>query len=779
MIRCLGGFEARDGDRILDGFESQKVRALLVFLLFHRDRRCSRDRLASLLWPEKDEEAARRNLRQAVYNLKQVLPAVDEGTETILADRDHIEFQPGLPIWFDVDEFNVSRKRGLVDERVDPHYLAEAASIYRGDLLQAFSIKDSSEFEHWLTQERAQLREQAAGVYKTLVECYLARGEIRLGTRYAHRLATIDPLSEEAHGYLIQLYGYSGRRSRAVAQYETLRQLLDEELGIEPSAETKRSLAVALSEGERDTMKPEEGEPVGPLLPLVGRRSPFESLERQWTRALDSGHHVTLVCGEPGVGKTRLVRSCLESVSSRSGTTVLKGRGDGAIPRPYQPIAQVLQNAFNSHAGAADFSLELVPVKVLREVARLLPDLADLLGASSPPSEDTVDRDHLFSCIARFLDLFVGAGDTKEATALILFLDDLDATDKDSLLVLRHLLQRSGPAPLWIVATCDRSDRAHLLAELGEDPESTDCFIDLERLNALASEEIAASLVDEHEATALAEFLVQRGGGLPVTITAWINFLWDEGILRSVSGDWRLAGSTDDLPPSVDASIDHLVLQRLSHLPSSTRRLATLASMIGQPFTADLLQEAEDEHMTVIHLGLQILLERWLVQRHVSSWSTLYSEEAGGERPSRETAGETFEFAHRRIQQAIYRAVSPDRRRFLHGRLADVLTARGETDERHCELMAFHLSNAGRWQEAFPFLLSAARKSAAVMAGETATFYYEKADLAASQATEASGERRHVEHWKSEQEDLQGEYRSFLERLQSRQGNSSAADPVQ
>ncbi len=771
-IRCLGGFEVRLGDRTLDGFESQKVRALLVFLLFHRDRRSSRDRLASLLWPEKEEEAARRNLRQAVYNLKRVLPAIDDQTEAVLADRDHIAFHPRLSIWFDVDEFHKSRQRGLFEDRVDPHYLAEAAGVYRGDLLQAFSIKDSSEFEHWLSHERTQLREQAANVYRTLVECYLARGEIRLGTRFAHRLATIDPLSEEAHGYLIQLYGYSGRRSRAVAQYETLRHLLDEELGIEPSAETQKILAVALSEGERDAIKPEEGEPVGPLLPLVGRRSPFEQLEEQWRQALDSGRHATLVCGEPGVGKTRLVRSFLDSVSSRSGTTVLKGRCDEAIPRPYQPIAQVLQNAFSSHTGDVEFSLEMVSTKVLQEVARLLPDLADLLGAPAAAVEGTEGRHKLFSCIGSFLDLFISSGDSREAGALILFLDDLDAADNDSLQLLRYLVQRSGPHPLWIVATCDSNSRANLLERLGEDRDSSDHALELERLDALASEEIAAALVNERQAAGLADFLVERGGGLPVAITAWINYLWDEGILRSLSGEWRLTRTIDDLPPTVDGSLDHLVLQRLSHLPSSTRRLATLASIIGQQFTADLLQEAEEEHMTVIDLGLQILLERWLVQRHVSSWSTPYNETAT-EHSGRETAGDTFEFSHRRIQQAIYRAVSPGRRRFLHRQLAEVLASRGGAEDRQCEALAFHLSHAGQWREAFPYLQMAARKAAAVMAAETATFYFEKADLAAAQAAESSDEEEHLEHWRAQREELQRQYRRFLATSSSPVDNGS------
>lgn len=765
MVRCLGGFEVRHGDRVLSGFESQKVRGLFAYLLCHRQRPLSRDFLASLLWPERNEDAARRNLRQALYNLKRVLPSLgDDGTEALVADRDSVQVHPQLDLWFDVEEFNLSRKKGQAEGRIDPHYLAEAAGIYRGDLLHAFAVKDSSEFEHWLTTERGRLREQAAQVYKTLVESYMARGEFRLGTRYAHRLAAIDPLSEEAHRYLIRLYGYSGRRSRAVAQYEELRRLLAEELDIEPSKETQQTLKEAMSERRRTDTEPDEGEPVGPLLPLVGRRASYDRLEEQWRHALSTGHHVTLVCGEAGIGKTRLVRSFLDAVSSRSGTAVLKGRCDGSIPRPFQPIAQVLQNAFSHHTNDADISLEMVPLTVLREVSRLLPDLADLLGGGPSPISKPIGRKRLFDSVARFLDLFVGGGSDAEGRALILFLDDLHFADRDSCDLLEFLSRHSGRAPLWIVATCDSGDAPELLARLGEDPNNADQCIELQRLDELATEEIATSLFGEREAATMVPFLQRQGDGLPVAVTAWVNFLWDEGLLQPATGEWRLTQSVDSLPQPGDGSIDHLILQRLKHLPSSTRRLATLASIIGSRFTADLLQRAEDEHMTVIDLGLQILLERWLIQRHAPSWTTLRRDTPSTN--TRQTAGDTFEFSHRRIQQAIYRAVSPDRRRYLHRRTAEVMAAEGGAEERHPEQLGFHYSHAGLWSEAFPHFQNAARKAAAVMAGEAATFYYERADLAATHAAELSGDPEHQQHWNALQESLQHEHRNFRDRFQ-------------
>lgn len=766
MVRCLGGFEVKLGDRALNGFESQKVRGLFVYLLYHRERPLGRELLASLLWPERDEEAARRNLRQAVYNLKRVLPSAgDDTTECLRADRDSIQLNPDLDLWFDVEEFNRCRKKGQSGDRIDPHYLAESAGIYRGDLLPAFTVKDSSEFEHWLSGERARLKEGAAAVFKTLVECYLARGELRLGTRYAHRLAAIDPLSEEAHRYLIQLYGYSGRRSRAVAQYEELRRLLAEELDIEPSEETQETLREALAKQESADQAPDEREPVGPLLPLVGRRTSYDRLEEQWRFALQTGHHVSLVCGEPGIGKTRLVRSFLDAVSSRSGTTVLKGRCDVSIPRPFQPIAQVLQNAFSHHTNNADFSLEMVPLTVLREVSRLLPDLAELLGGGPSPISKPVGRKRLFDCVARFLDLFVGSGKDAESRALILFLDDLHFADQDSCDLLQFLARHAGRAPLWIVATCDASSAPQLLDRLGLDPGHPDQCIELSRLDGPATEEIAAALFGEHEAAAMVPFLEQRGGGLPVAITAWINHLWDEGHLQPAHGQWRLTTSPESLPPPDDSSIDRLILQRLQRLPTSTRRLATLASILGNRFSADLLQRAEDEHLTVISLGLQILLERWLIQPHAPSWTTLHRAPPPNAE-GRETTNDIFEFSHHRIQQAIYRAVSPDRRRYLHRRAADVMGAEGGADERLAEHLGFHYANAGQWTSAFPCFQNAARKAAATMAGEVATFYYERADLAATRAAELNSDSQYLRRWKSEKERLHQEHANFRDRFQ-------------
>ncbi|MCB1058485.1 MAG: hypothetical protein KDD11_23525, partial [Acidobacteria bacterium] len=69
-VRLFGGFDVRDESRHLSGFESQKVRALLAYLVCNRRRELSRESLADLLWPALSQSDGPRNLRQGLYNLR-------------------------------------------------------------------------------------------------------------------------------------------------------------------------------------------------------------------------------------------------------------------------------------------------------------------------------------------------------------------------------------------------------------------------------------------------------------------------------------------------------------------------------------------------------------------------------------------------------------------------------------------------------------------------------------------------------------------------------------
>ncbi|HEX7185263.1 MAG TPA: AAA family ATPase [Thermoanaerobaculia bacterium] len=730
-VRLLGGFEVWWQGRQVGGFESQKVRALLAYLLCHRSRAFSRDHLTGLLWPEKDPDAARHALRQAIYNLKSVLPGGGSPQPPILSSHAGLQLNPECRVWLDVEAFEDALRRGRGREASDPQQLTTAAQLYRGELLAGFFVKDCLSFEDWLVAEQERLREAAVEVLRILAELYSRRGEHRFAIHYARRLVALEPLSEEAYRELMRLHALGGRRSRALAEYEKLQTLLRNELGVEPLEETRALYESILLDAREEAAPVEDAEPIGPLVPLVGRAEALAALREPWQRVFEGEGRLTLVTGEAGVGKTRLIKSFLDSVTSQRRALVLKGRGyELAAPVPYLPFREVLGNAIAEESEVAERALASLPAEALSDLALLFPELCELrpdLPVPSPLPEG-VGRERLFESVARFLEeLCDGSG---EGDPLILLLDDLHLADRDTFDLLEHLLVRLERCPVWIVAAYRPAevDPKHPLSRLGDLRAGPPAVVSIERLPPSALREIAEFLVGEEQAPVLAHLLTSRTGGLPLAVAELINFLWDEGALVPREGGvWRLAGDSGPLHLPRTGGLDDMILRRIRRLPTSTRRLVALAAVASSSFESGLLEKAGEEHPLVVEVGLELMLKRWLIRQFSPYWSSGRRERdivlwARGARRG------SFEFAHPRIRSAIYEDINPLRRQAMHGQVGAALeTLYGDRTERSCEMLAYHFTAAGQWEKAAVYLEMAARKASALQAVETARYYRRQA----------------------------------------------------
>ena len=724
-VRLLGGCEVWAGDRQIGSFESQKARALLAYLVYYRRRSFSQDHLGSLLWPELEPEAARHALRQAVYDLRSQLE--DDGASLIRTTDLEIGLDSEADCWLDVEAFEEALREG---EATDPHHLVTAVQLYRGELLAGFFVRECPELEGWLAAEQTRLREAAVEVLRRLTESYRRRGEYRFGVHYARRLVAIEPLSEEAHRGLMHLFALSGQRNRALAHYEGLSNLLREELGVAPQPETREVYESILTQAAELEGAAQNEEPIGPLVPLAGRGGGYEKLREAWDRVLQGSMCFTLVTGEGGVGKTRLIKSFMDASTSMRRATVLKGRCYELAPLvPYQPILEVLRSAFSEEVELAEQSLATASGEVLEDLVRLVPDLLPELPAPGPCE----DRRRLFGSVARFID-----GLCREGDPLILFLDDLHLADRDTLDLLMSLTARL-QGPVWIIAVClpDDLEPDHPLEQIVRYGESKGRATRLEvgRLDPAALEQIAESLVGEAQRAELARFLVERSEGLPLAMTEIINYLWDEGLLVSRGpGRWTLAGSLGaaDLPED----LDELIRLRIRRLPNSTKRLATLAAIMGQRFDIHLLQEAADEHAAVIEIGLEILLKRWLIRQFAHSWT---SARRGN-----------FEFSHKRIRGAVYRELNPLRRQAMHTQVAEGLERLG--GGRDPEALAFHFAAAGLWEKALPYFKRALERATSVLAVDTARRYCDQAIDALNRLVAGARSEAQAARWRSERE---------------------------
>ena len=258
-IALLGQFQVTLAGQPVNTFANDKARSLLAYLAVESERAHSRSSLAALLWPEYSDASARTNLRQALHQLRDAIGdtlAVPGAAVTpfLLTSRQAIQFNRAAPFHLDVATFQTLLQVGTEHQhRPDTHgdqggalanclacrqRLQQAAELYTGDFLHGFAVTDSPPFEEWrrITQERLHL--QMVSLLSQLANAYEALGNPELTRHYATRQLSLEPWREEAHLQLMRALALSGQRTAALVQYQTCRQVLATELGIEPNAAT-------------------------------------------------------------------------------------------------------------------------------------------------------------------------------------------------------------------------------------------------------------------------------------------------------------------------------------------------------------------------------------------------------------------------------------------------------------------------------------------------------------------------------------------------------------
>lgn len=701
-IRLLGSFEVRVDGRAVDGFESQKVRGLLAYLAMARGVPRGRERLAALFWPEHEPHSARSSLRQALYNLRSTLAPA----RPVVSTHQTVTFARDPDVRVDAEDFEEALRRGM--DEAAPHLLAQAVRLYDGDFLSGCPVRAGAELEDWLAEQRERLREGAIQALRTLIAHQRERGDHRLAIQHGQRLLALDPLAEEAHRQLMSLYGLSGRRGRALSQYEALRNLLDRELGVEPEEETHALYRSILDEEQVAGQRGEGVAPVGPIIPLAGRERELVVLRRTWAAVQRGGGAFTLLEGEPGVGKSRLAKSFL-SAAERSAGAVLLARCRGFEPEvPYQAIRDALRNGVDEETDAAHLALAGAPAELVAEIARLLPELDQPPAAAAG---DSAARDRLADAVWQVLRRLTQMAGRRAARPVVLLLDDLHLADRTTLSLLERLLPRLASAPVWILATAATGWRAEAvdpLARLRPEAQKGRAEVGqifLDRLEEGAVRQIARRLTGERESGELARLYLRYTGGLPLAIAELTNLLADEGVLaRSAHGGWTATSPLDRVRLPETATLREIILRRIGRLPTSTRRLVMLAAVLGHGFDAVLLREVEREHMAVVECGLEVLLDRWLVRHATSQWQASRREPdivlwAGGARRG------VFEFSHEIVRRTVYDSLDRTRRRLLHRLVAETLEQRSGEDREACrELLAYHYARAGAWDRTVSYL---------------------------------------------------------------------------
>src|SRR5437667_7525877 len=387
--------------------------------------------------------------------------------------------------------------------------------------------------------------------------------------------------------------------------------------------------------------------------PFVGRESELDLLENTLARTIrDRRPHVFTIYGEPGVGKSRLLREFLAGVE---GATILAGRalpyGEGVT---YWPLAEMVKAA----AGITDDD----PMETAREklIERCGDEaIAELLGLASGVME-AVEGQRGAPEIAWAAREF--ADELADVQPLVMVFEDIHWAEEPLLELIDHLAQWVRERALLILCLA-RPELLDVRPGWGGGRVRTTA-IELEPLGREDSEALADALLEEHRVTGKVRArLLDKTEGNPLFVEETVRMLVEEG-----------AEGGDRIPDSLQAMIG----ARIDRLPAGAKILLQRGSVIGRTFWAGAIDHLSPEyHSDELDDMLDDLLLRDFVTREERS--TITGEAA-------------YRFKHVLIREVAYGGLSKSGRAEYHTRFAEWL--REKADKELLEIRAYHLDQA-------------------------------------------------------------------------------------
>jgi DNA-binding SARP family transcriptional activator len=264
-ISLLGGFDVAVGAKPVgpEAWRRRKPAALLKILALAPGQRVHREQVMDLLWPDLDLGAAGANLRKAIHQARTALDGASRGAARLIEFQNDVLSLASEGLVVDTVCFRsaltVARRSGDRDRYRD------ALAWYRGDLLP------EDPYEEWAGAPRRELHEEYVSGLSEWCSLLQAHGDIEGAIETSRFLVAAEPTREESHAVLMGLYGLAGRRGDALRQYDHLSDVLDRELGVEPSArvQTLRE-EINARRSEEPELTAELWERVGDLRVLAG-----------------------------------------------------------------------------------------------------------------------------------------------------------------------------------------------------------------------------------------------------------------------------------------------------------------------------------------------------------------------------------------------------------------------------------------------------------------------------------------------------------------------------
>ncbi|MDH3943206.1 MAG: ABC transporter substrate-binding protein [Anaerolineae bacterium] len=440
---------------------------------------------------------------------------------------------------------------------------------------------------------------------------------------------------------------------------------------------------------------------------MVGRRKEFEQARERWNEAKVGKGFLLLISGEPGIGKSRLLREISTHVEVSRGI-VLTGTSYQEGGMPYAPFKQIVRQAMRGNLleglGVPDDTSAAL-VKLVPELSTKFPKLA-----ASEEQDPQTEQRMLFEHMTVFFNLL------SMGKPLLLALEDAHWADSGSLYLLRHLGREMRHSAVMTAATYREvelhENRAFHEVLLDFNRERMGERLKLTRLDREGSRKMMAALFEEEITDELLDGIYSETEGNPFYIEEVCKALVESGKVRYEGGKWHRPDIEElGIPQSVQVAVQ----ARLDRLDEQAQGVLRQAAVLGREFPYEVLIRAADGREN----GLDEVMERARRAQLIEEVSL--DGEVG------------FSFSHALIPATLLEVSGTLERQGLHRRAAEAIEA---TEPENIEALAYHYKEAGEKKQAVEFLIQAADKARLMYAHQEAIDNYEQALIVLKEAKE-------------------------------------------
>ena len=460
---------------------------------------------------------------------------------------------------------------------------------------------------------------------------------------------------------------------------------------------------------------------------FVGRRTEIEVFKRVLQQA-SSGHgQILALCGEAGMGKSRLVYEFTHSHLSPEWAVLEATSASYGKATPYYPLIELLRRYFQLHEGESPETIRLKVQTHLTELnARLkdaIPPLLALLDVL-PDAEAQAKKDSGASNGEREFSKFINQFENLEPQQrrrltfealkgvfiresikqpVLLLMEDLHWIDNETQAFLDYLVE-SLPMNRLLLLVNYRPGYSHTWSD-----KSYYTQIRVDPLSDQGAEELLRILLGDNEDLGpLKELLIKRTEGNPFFVEESVRSLVESGSLTGIKGQYRPGLKIDSI--RIPSTVQTVLADRIDRLPAIEKHLLQTASAIGVIVPMALLQAVaglpEDE-----------------LYRHLA---TLRSSEFLYE--SNLFPDLEYTFKHALTNEVVYGAMLHNHKSLLHARIVNALEqSAGEISHDHIEKLAHHAFHGELWQKAVFYLRQASAIAMGRSANKEAVVFLERA----------------------------------------------------